>query len=78
MDDLNLAGSSAAVQGARVPRDAELARRVALALPNARLETIAPLPAIFLTPEIVGRAYRRFLEDGQVSDTGEDVERRAR
>lgn len=56
----------------------ELARRVALALPNARMETIAPLPAIFLTPEIVGRAYRRFLEDGPASDPGEDVERRAK
>jgi pimeloyl-ACP methyl ester carboxylesterase len=40
----------------------ELARRVALALPNTRMETIAPLPAIFLTPEVVGQVYRRSLE----------------
>jgi len=40
----------------------ELAQRVAAAMPNARLETIAPLPAIFLRPEVVGRSYGRSLE----------------
>jgi len=40
----------------------ELAQRVTAAIPNARLEMIAPLPAIFLTPEMVGRAYGRSLE----------------
>lgn len=40
----------------------ELAQRVAAAIPHARLETIAPLPAIFVAPEIVGRAYGESLE----------------
>jgi len=40
----------------------ELAQRVTAAIPNARLEMIAPLPAIFLTPEMAGRAYGRSLE----------------
>jgi len=39
----------------------ELAQRVARAIPDARLETIAPLPAIFVTPELVGRAFGRSL-----------------
>jgi pimeloyl-ACP methyl ester carboxylesterase len=42
----------------------ELAQRVAAAIPHARLETIPPLPAIFLTPEIVGRAHGRSLAGG--------------
>ena len=39
----------------------ELAMRVADAA-RARLERIAPLPAIFVSPETVGRSYRPFLE----------------
>lgn len=40
----------------------ELARRMVAALPDARLETIAPLPALFRDPPQVGRIYARFLE----------------
>ncbi|MDQ2951137.1 MAG: hypothetical protein M3R54_02615, partial [Chloroflexota bacterium] len=39
----------------------DLARRVAASFPDARLEAIAPLPAIFLEPEVVGRVYERSL-----------------
>lgn len=38
-----------------------LAERVSAAL-NATLETIAPLPAIFMEPELIGRTYLRQLE----------------
>lgn len=41
----------------------ELAQRLAAVMPNARLETVAPLPAIFVDPPLVGRVYRRFLEE---------------
>lgn len=40
----------------------ELAQRIATAMRNARLETVAPLPAIFLTPEMVGHAFARSLD----------------
>ncbi len=40
----------------------ELARRMAEALPQATLQTMAPLPALFLDPPEVGRIYRRYLE----------------
>jgi pimeloyl-ACP methyl ester carboxylesterase len=40
----------------------ELARRMAAALPNATLQTMAPLPALFLDPPEVGRRYARYLE----------------
>lgn len=41
----------------------ENAQRLATAMPNAHLETAAPLPAIFVDPPLVGRIYRRFLKD---------------
>jgi pimeloyl-ACP methyl ester carboxylesterase len=40
----------------------ELARRLAATFPNARLETVRPLPAIFENPAIVANVYRKFLE----------------
>ena len=40
-----------------------LARRMVAALPDARLETMAPLPAMFRDPPQVGRIYARFLEN---------------
>lgn len=40
----------------------ELARRLVGLLPNASLEVIAPPPAVFLRPTVVGNIYRRFLE----------------
>jgi len=40
----------------------ELARRMAVALPKASLQTMAPLPALFLDPPEVGRRYARYLE----------------
>ena len=40
----------------------DLARRLATTLPNARLEMLPPLPAIFQTPHIVGELYKNFLE----------------
>ncbi len=46
----------------------ELARRVATMMPNARLETIASLPAFFADPALAGRVYRRFL--GRLSSAG--------
>ncbi|MCL5951386.1 MAG: alpha/beta hydrolase [Chloroflexi bacterium] len=39
-----------------------LAQRVAATIPNARLETIPSLVALFADPAIVGRIYGRFLE----------------
>lgn len=41
----------------------ETAQRLAATMPNAHLETVAPLPAIFVDPPLVGRIYRRFLEE---------------
>ena len=41
----------------------DLARRLAATLPNAQLETLPPLPAIFQTPQVVGRLYENFLEE---------------
>jgi pimeloyl-ACP methyl ester carboxylesterase len=43
----------------------ELAQRLANIFPNARLEKIPTLPAIFENPPLVGEAYRRFLETGK-------------
>ena len=40
----------------------ELARRMAAALPRATLQTMAPLPALFLDPPEIGRRYARYLE----------------
>lgn len=40
----------------------ELARQLAAAFPNAHLETVPPLPAVFEDPEIVTNVYRKFLE----------------
>ncbi len=40
----------------------ELARRLAATLPDAQLEILPPLPAIFQTPQVVGGLYRKFLE----------------
>lgn len=41
----------------------ELAQRMVAALPNARLETMPTLPAIFVDPQNVGRIYRKFLQE---------------
>jgi pimeloyl-ACP methyl ester carboxylesterase len=41
----------------------ELARRVAGALPNARLEMLASIADLFTDPEVVGRIYGPFLEN---------------
>jgi pimeloyl-ACP methyl ester carboxylesterase len=43
----------------------ELAQRLADIFPNARLEKIPTLPAIFENPPMVGEAYRRFLESSK-------------
>jgi pimeloyl-ACP methyl ester carboxylesterase len=42
----------------------ELAERYVKVFPNATLQKIPPLPAIFLNPPLVGQAYREFLEQG--------------
>ncbi|MEA3335079.1 MAG: alpha/beta hydrolase [Chloroflexota bacterium] len=39
-----------------------LAQRMAESFPNARLEMLPSLMALFLTPEIIGEIYGRFLE----------------
>ena len=39
----------------------DLAQRVVAALPNAQLEMMPPLPAIFDDPPSVGRIYRKYL-----------------
>jgi len=40
----------------------DLAQRLAATLPNAQLEMLPPLPAIFQTPQLVGELYKKFLE----------------
>ena len=39
----------------------QLAQRLADAIPNAHLQTLPPLPAVFEDPAQIGRAYRQFL-----------------
>ncbi|MBI5349967.1 MAG: hypothetical protein HZB77_11750 [Chloroflexi bacterium] len=41
----------------------DLARRLAAILPNAQLQMLPPLPAIFQTPQVVGELYKNFLEE---------------
>ena len=41
----------------------DLARRLAATFPNAQLEVLPPLPAIFQTPQVVGELYKKFLKE---------------
>jgi pimeloyl-ACP methyl ester carboxylesterase len=45
----------------------DLAQRMAAALPNARLAEMPGLPAIFVDPGSVGRRYREFLRDANIT-----------